>query len=100
MRAELKRVTVVKYAYRPSSGHRPRRFSVAVGVGGLVAMAMLTLLVGRSPTDTPSSTTVIAAPGHRTTTLSVPSAAPGLQAPPWAGQGWPGGNWFDWHKGQ
>jgi hypothetical protein len=71
-----------------------------VGVAGLVAMAMLTLLVGRSTTDTPSSTTVIAAPGHSTTTRNAPSAAPGLVAPPWNGQGWPGSNWFDSHKGQ
>jgi hypothetical protein len=65
-------------------------------------MAMLTLLVGRSTTDTRSSTTVIAAPGQTTapTTRNSPSAAPGLQAPPFNGQGWPGLNWFDSHKGQ
>jgi hypothetical protein len=63
-------------------------------------MAMLTLLVDRSTTDTRSSTTVIAAPGHSTTTRNAPSAAPGLQAQPWGGQGWPGLSWFDSHKGQ
>jgi hypothetical protein len=69
-----------------------------VGVGGLVAMAMLTLLVGRSTTDTPSSTTVIAAPGQSTpTTRSAPSAAPDLKAPPFDG-GWIGDNWFDSHN--
>ena len=71
-----------------------------VGVGTLVAMAMLTLLVGRSTTDPPSSTTVIAAPGHSTTTRTAPSAVPSLQAPPWGGQGWPGLGWYDSHKGQ
>jgi cobalamin synthase len=70
-----------------------------VGVGGLVAMSMLTLLVGRSTTDTQSSTTVIAAPG-KTTTRIAPSAAVGVQAPPWAGQGWLGSNWYNAHKGQ
>ena len=71
-----------------------------VGVGTLVAMAMLTLLVGRSTTDTRSSTTVIAAPGQSTaqTTRNAPSAAPGLQAPPFTG-GWIGDNWFNSHSG-
>jgi hypothetical protein len=62
-------------------------------------MAMLTVLVGRSTTDTRSPTTVIAAPGHSTTRIA-PSAAPGVQAPPWAGQGWLGNNWYNAHKGQ
>jgi hypothetical protein len=59
-------------------------------------MAMLTLLVGRSTTDTRSSTTVIAAPGQSTaqTTRSSPSAAPNLVVPPW------GGSWFDNLKGK
>ena len=99
--AEPKQATTIKQAYRPSWGHRPRRLSVVVGVVGLFAMVMLTLLSGRSTPDTPSSTTVIAAPSKTgaSTNLQVPSAAPGVTAPPWAGQGWPGSNWFDIHKG-
>jgi hypothetical protein len=71
-----------------------------VGVGTLVAMAMLTLLVGRSTTDTRSSTTVIAAPTTPTspTTRNAPSAAPSLKAPPFVG-GWIGDNWFNSHSG-
>ena len=88
----------MKPAYRPSSGHRPRMLSVAVGVGGLLVMAMLTLLVGRPTTDTRSSTAVIAAPGS-TTTRTAPSASPGLQAPPFVG-GWLGDSWYDVHKVQ
>jgi hypothetical protein len=63
------------------SGHRPRRLSVVAGVTGLVAMAMLTLLVGRSTPDTQSSTTVIAVTTKAPTTLSTPSAAPTIKAP-------------------
>jgi hypothetical protein len=65
-------------------------------------MAMFTLLSGRSTPDTPSSTTVIAAPSQTgaPTTLKVPSAVPSMKAPPYYGQGWPGPNWFNIHKGQ
>ena len=70
-----------------------------VGVGGLVAMATLTVLVGRSTPGTPSSTTVIAAPGQsRTTTRIAPSAAPDLKPPPFVG-GWIGDMWYDSHRG-
>jgi hypothetical protein len=101
MSAEPKQVTTTKQAYRPSSGYRPRRLSVVVGVGGLFAMAMCTLLVGGSTPDPQSSTTVIAAPSQTTAppTLSAPSAVPTLKAPPYSGGGWPGPNWFDIHKG-
>jgi hypothetical protein len=102
MSAEPKQVTTMKQAYRLSSGHRPTRLSVLVGVGGLVAMAMLTVLVGHSTPDTRSFTTVVAAPGQTKapTTLSVPSAVPTIKAPPFNGAGWPGSNWFEIHKGQ
>jgi hypothetical protein len=65
-------------------------------------MAMVTLLVGRSTTDTPSSTTVIAAPAHSTksTTRSAPSAAPDVQTPPVVWAPWIGDNWYNAHKGQ
>ena len=89
----------MKQPYRPSPGHRPRRLSVVVGAAGLVAMAMLTLLVGRSTTDTPSPTTVIAAPGQSTpTTRNAPSAAPDFKPDPFVG-GWVGDSWYDRHKG-
>lgn len=71
-----------------------------VAVGGLVAMAMLTLLVGRSTPDTRSSTTVIAAPERTTPPRTSASATPGQIATPWGGQGWPGQSWYDIHKGQ
>lgn len=90
----------MKQVNRPGSGQGPRRLSVAVGVAGLIAMAMLTLLLGRSTTHTRSATTMIAAPANSTATRTAPSAAPGWQATPWAGQGWLGDNWYNVHKGQ
>jgi hypothetical protein len=71
------------------SGRRPRRLSVVVGVTGLVAMAMLTLLIGRSTPDTRSSTIVIAETTTAPTTLKTPSATPTMKA---------NTNWFDSHK--
>jgi hypothetical protein len=76
-----------------------------VGICGVLAMGTLTTVLGGSHaqaagpvlTDKPSQTgagdtvTMQTAPPPAP---AVPNAAPGVQAQPWQGKGWPANGWF------
>jgi hypothetical protein len=64
-----------------------QRLWLTLGVGALIAMAMLPFFLGASKSDTGSSTTVIAAP---TIIRTSPSAVPNQIASPFGG-GWGSG---------
>ena len=65
-----------------------------VGVGGLAVMAGLTVFVGGWKSDI-APTVVNADPtSHTAATRTAPSVAPNVKAPPFNGEGWPGGGPF------